>query len=168
MQTIAWTQELAVGVPAMDESHKALLKQLEEALIAPEEDFAQTLSLLITQIESDFREEENVMEAIDYPGIQVHQEQHARILGALHHISSRVMEGDVAVGREAVELLPRWFQVHMTTLDTALAFAVLLNEKESREASADCSAAEFEGVQQWRDASLQEVVMHRPRNSPGT
>lgn len=130
MQTVKWSRELAVGVPAMDESHKALLKQLEQALIAPDDCFAQTLLALIAQIELDFREEENVMENIDYPGIQGHQEQHARVLGALHHIAPRVMNGDLALGREAVELLPRWFQLHMTTMDTALAFAVVLSAQE--------------------------------------
>lgn len=131
MQTVEWSKELAVGVPAMDDSHKALLKQLEETLVAPDERFAAALLHLIAQIESDFREEESVMEAIDYPGVQGHQEQHARVLGALHHIAPRVMEGDLALGREAVELLPRWFQVHMTTMDAALAFAVALNEQEN-------------------------------------
>lgn len=131
MQTVGWSNELAVGVPAMDDSHKALLKQLEEALVAPDERFAQAFLRLIAHIESDFREEESVMEEIDYPGIQGHQEQHARVLGALHHIAPRVIEGDFALGREAVELLPRWFQLHMTTMDTALAFAIALNAQEN-------------------------------------
>jgi len=135
MQTIQWSQELAVGIPEMDESHKALLKQLEQALLAPDDLFAQAFLSLVAQIESDFREEEDVMEDIDYPGIRGHQEQHARVLGTLHHIAPHVMNGDLALGREAVDLLPRWFQVHMTTMDTALAFAIALEAKETMHAS---------------------------------
>lgn len=145
MQTVEWSKELAVGVPAMDDSHKALLIQLEETLVAPDERFAQELLSLIAQIESDFREEESVMEEIDYPGVQGHQEQHARVLSALHHIAPRVMEGDIALGREAVELLPPWFQIHMTTMDTALAFAIALNAQENP-GSPDCGATASAGL----------------------
>lgn len=147
MQTVTWSQELAVGVPEMDQSHKALIKQLEQALIAPDDRFAEALLALITQIESDFREEENIMEEIAYPGIQAHQEQHARVLGALHHIAPHVMGGDLALGREAVELLPRWFQVHMTTMDTALAFAVALNAQEKKD-SGEYGATSVAGLPQ--------------------
>ena len=130
MHTVDWSQEMALGVPAMDEAHEELLNEMTELLTAQDERFAPAFMALIARFECDFREEEMLMEEIDYPGIRAHCEQHSRVLGALHHIAPRVMEGDIALGREAVELLPQWFLFHLSTMDTALAFALDLDRQE--------------------------------------
>lgn len=70
------------------------------------------------------------MEEIDYPELRAHREQHARVLSALHHVAPHVMNGDLALGREAAELLPQWFLFHLASMDTALAFALDLDGAE--------------------------------------
>lgn len=124
MQTFHWKKDMALGVPEMDDAHKAFLCELEELLNLSDERFAQAFVDMVSKVERDFREEEQLMEEIDYPGLQGHREQHARVLGALHHVAPHVMSGDIALGREAAELLPQWFLFHLTTMDTALAFAL--------------------------------------------
>lgn len=124
MQTFHWKKDMALGVPDMDTAHKAFLNELETLLNLPDEHFAQAFVNMVSKVECDFREEEQLMEEIDYPGLQGHREQHARVLGALHHVAPHVMSGDIALGREAAELLPQWFLFHLTTMDTALAFAL--------------------------------------------
>ncbi len=65
------------------------------------------------------------MEEIDFPIIKSHREQHARVLSALHHVHSRVMNGDLVMGHEVVEkLLPQWFVFHISTIHAALAAAM--------------------------------------------
>lgn len=130
MQDLHWKQDMSLGVPAMDEAHKAFLDELAELLIAPDDGFATAFVALVAKIETDFQEEEALMEDIEYSGIRGHREQHARVLAALHHIVPRVMSGDLALGREAVELLPQWFLFHLSTMDTALAFAIDMNAQE--------------------------------------
>lgn len=64
------------------------------------------------------------MERIDFAGLRAHREQHARVLGGLHRADPYVRRGDVALGREAVALLPQWFLLHQSTMDMALALAL--------------------------------------------
>ena len=63
------------------------------------------------------------MEALNYPALRSHREQHARALSALHHAQPQVEGGDIALGREALELLPKWLLLHRSTMDLALAGA---------------------------------------------
>ena len=124
MQNIKWSEDMSLGVPGMDKWHRELLDELTGLLTAPDGGFAPAFMRMIEKIEKDFHEEEDLMEEIDYADLQGHREQHARVLGALHHIAPHVMNGDLALGREAVELLPQWFLYHLSTMDTALAFAL--------------------------------------------
>ncbi|HEY0847120.1 MAG TPA: hemerythrin domain-containing protein [Noviherbaspirillum sp.] len=131
MQSIQWDQNMALGVPEIDTAHRAFLDELGELLNLPDDKFGPAFLEMIGKVECDFREEEQLMEAIDYPGLQGHCEQHARVLGALHHVAPHVMGGDIALGREAAELLPQWFLFHLSTMDTALAFALDLDGNEA-------------------------------------
>lgn len=67
------------------------------------------------------------MERIDFPALNSHREQHARILSGLHHVVPHVMNGEIESGRQAIELLQEWFLFHLTTMDLALAVAVDLD-----------------------------------------
>jgi hemerythrin len=120
MEKIEWTPALALGVDAIDAAHRHLLEQMNGLLTGSDSDVAQGMEALVTAMERDFREEEEMMEQIVYPGIRPHMEQHARVLAALH----RIAPGDVAAARAALVLLPQWFEVHLATLDTALAVAL--------------------------------------------
>jgi len=128
MQTIKWSQDMSLGVGGMDVAHKEFLDDLTELLTVPDDQFAPAFMQMIDTAEKGFRAEEELMEAIDFPGLHEHREQHARVLGALHHVAPHVMGGDIELGREAADLLPQWFLHHLSTMDTALAFALDLHE----------------------------------------
>ena len=123
-QPISWSSEMSLGVVAMDELHQAFFASLKELQAASDFDFPSRFDRLVADIESDFAAEESWMGKIDFVGIQSHLEQHARVLSALHHAQSAVMGGDVAQGREAIELLSQWFVFHISTMDKALARAI--------------------------------------------
>lgn len=127
MQTIEWSRDMELGVPGIDDAHKGFLKELSGVLTAPDERFGAAFLSLVATVERDFHEEEQLMEEMDYPGLPGHREQHARVLSALHHVVPQVMDGNLALGREAAELLPQWFLFHLSTMDTALAFALDLD-----------------------------------------
>lgn len=124
MEVIHWRPEMSLGVPEMDAEHRQFIEGLARMLTISDTEFPSEFTRLVASVERDFRHEERLMEDLDYPGIQAHREQHARVLGALHHVAPRVLEGDIALGREAVELLPQWFLVHLSTMDAALACAM--------------------------------------------
>jgi len=123
MLHINWTSAMELGIPEIDRAHRMFLRELNRVLDTPDSDFPERLDMLVAQIERDFAEEGKLMEEIDFPAMQSHVEQHARVLSGLHHTMSKVMSGDVATGRKAIELLFSWFQVHVPTMDAALAMA---------------------------------------------
>lgn len=132
MKTTQWSGEMSLGVPQMDAAHERFVEDLGLLLTIRDEKFAAEFVALVARVEADFREEEQLMEDLDYPGTRAHREQHARVLGALHHVVPRVLDGDIALGREAVELLPQWFLMHLSTMDAALACTLELAQAENQ------------------------------------
>lgn len=123
MQEIVWSPEMSLGVPSMDQAHQGFLEQLARVARTPDAEFAASYAGLIGCVERDFYAEQQMMDEINFPANNSHVEQHARTLSALHHANSRVMEGDIAAGREVIKLLPQWFAFHLATMDAALAIA---------------------------------------------
>jgi hemerythrin len=124
MEQIVWLPQMSVGIPAMDAAHKDLLEEMVRLAHETDADFGAGLCALTARLERDFQAEEELMESIDFSGLPSHREQHARALSGLHHVASRVMSGDIASGREAIDLLPQWFLIHLSTMDTTLVVAL--------------------------------------------
>jgi methyl-accepting chemotaxis protein len=124
MGQLEWTSDLTLGVPEIDEAHQTLYGELSRLQSLPDEEFAAGLYPFIAALERDFRSEETLMEAIDFPGLQTHREQHAHVLSAMHHLVPKLQRGEFTEAREAIVLLPQWFQMHVMTMDAVLATAV--------------------------------------------
>lgn len=117
-----WRAHNVAGM--MREARCGLSDRMERLARTPDERFADGFTALIAELEASFRDEEAAMEALNYPALRGHREQHARTLSALHHAQPQVEGGDVALGREALDLLPKWLLLHRSTMDLALAGAV--------------------------------------------
>lgn len=127
----AWVSDISSGVPAMDRLHHDLFSTLDALSRSDDESFCANFGGFVGNVERVFREEEAWMDDLDFPAMSTHQEQHARVLGALHHIHAQVMAGDVGLGRHVTdELLPQWLQLHISTMDTPLALAMQLARGE--------------------------------------
>jgi len=120
MDTQALSADMVLGIPLFDEAHEALAEQINVLLNGPDQDFEDNLAALVECLEDDFRVEEQLMDAIDYPATRSHREQHARVLATLHSLTP----GDIGAGRKVAALILPWFQVHLATADTALAIAL--------------------------------------------
>jgi hemerythrin len=107
----------------MNEARRSIATEMERLSHTADDQFADGFTALIADLEASFRDEESVMEALNYPALRSHREQHARALSALHHAQPQVEGGDVGLGREALELLPKWLLMHRSTMDLALASA---------------------------------------------
>jgi len=124
MENFVCPLQSPLTLPALREMHGTLIDELSQVMTAPDHEFGACLFKLIARIECDFREEENVMEEMDFPALQIHREQHARMLSTLHHLVPKVMQGDFSLARIVVELLPQWFLTHFVKMDTALLAAL--------------------------------------------
>ncbi|HEV2609844.1 MAG TPA: hemerythrin domain-containing protein [Noviherbaspirillum sp.] len=130
MPTSLWSPTLSVGMPSMDTSHGELLDKLACLLDVPDADFPAHYAAMVARVESDFREEEDLMEKIDFPGLHHHREQHCALLGKLHRVAGAIMQGDVALGRQTIAILPQWLVTHISTWDAGLAFALQFRHEE--------------------------------------
>ncbi|NEX61230.1 bacteriohemerythrin [Noviherbaspirillum galbum] len=109
----------------METMHRELFSTLEELSLATDAEFGRGYSELVRKVERVFQREEQWMEDCNYAGLATHREQHARVLGGLHHVHGMVMHGDLATGRRVVdELLPQWLAFHTSTMDASLAAAM--------------------------------------------
>lgn len=111
-------------MPAMDLAHKNLLDELSQLRDVCDQEFVRCLPGLVAAVERDFREEENLMEALGIGSFRAHLEQHARMLAALHCTMGGACGGDTAPARAAVSLLHEWLQFHIPVMDRELANAI--------------------------------------------
>lgn len=129
-QTV-WPTEISSEVTAMDMLHHEVIEALHAISACTDQEFSAEFGAFVGKVEHVFCEEDRWMEEIDFPGSKVHREQHARVLGALHHVHSRVMGGEIGLGREVVQhLLPQWFAFHVSTMDATLALALQIASTE--------------------------------------
>lgn len=125
MVQISWSDEMYTGIAPLDDLHRDLFAAMSEARSMTNEEFVDYYSALVSKVEHAFINEEQWMENIDSDLLKIHREQHAGVLGALHHVHRRVLEDDVELGRRVVEdLLPKWYAFHISTMDTVLAIAL--------------------------------------------
>ena len=128
--TTSWMAKNVAGM--MNQARRDLSERTERLATTADDQFADGFTALIADIETSFRDEEAVMEALNYPALRSHREQHARALAALHHAEPQVEGGDIGLGREALALLPKWLLLHRSTMDLALANATRAPALRSR------------------------------------
>jgi hemerythrin len=124
MRTVSWCAQMSLGVPAMDNAHKAFLGELEALANAGREQLAVGINVLIASMERDFREEEALMESIAFPALASHREQHRRALDGLKQAYPYISGGDLDVGQATISQLTQWFLIHLSTMDLGLAIAL--------------------------------------------
>jgi hemerythrin len=134
-----WVARNVAGM--MNQARCTISAQMERLSHAPDDQFSDGFTELIACLESNLLDEEAVMEALSYPALRSHREQHARALSALHHTQPQVEGGNIALGREALELLPQWLLMHRSTLDLALAAAARPSVRRARRHAATGFAA---------------------------
>lgn len=130
ISSTTWMARNVSGI--MHEARRSLAAQIERLALTADDQFADGFNDLIANIETSFRDEEAAMEALNYPALRSHREQHARALAALHHAQPKVEGGDIGLGREALELLPKWLLLHRSTMDLALAAATRSASERTR------------------------------------
>ena len=118
MPLIEWTEELAVGVPSIDEAHHEFVDLLNALPEASDADFSRLFLELVAHSHEHFAEEERMMERTSFPVIAVHKAEHERVLAELKEIQQLLEEGDFVSARAYVkDQLSAWFVLHRNTMD---------------------------------------------------
>jgi hemerythrin len=67
-----------------------------------------------------FKNEEKIMEAYKYADIIDHKKEHARLLEQLYTLQSQLSKGQTPFGKDYMQLLRNWLEVHLLDTDSRL------------------------------------------------
>ena len=124
MANLKWSRALAVGIPLVDEQHKALIRHLNDLSTAiakrqGETEIMATLTFLVDYTHLHFATEEKHMAATAYPGLAEHKLEHEdfrRLLVTFHEDLEE--EGVTKALAESINtLLMNWLTKHICFVD---------------------------------------------------
>jgi hemerythrin-like metal-binding protein len=105
-----------------DASHEALAEVIAGLIAASNAAFPVRFQTLLTLFKMHVAEEGGLMRSSRYPGIAEHEGDHHRILGELVQLNLSIRRGRIALARAYVkDGLAPWFDLHLATMDAALA-----------------------------------------------
>jgi len=113
---------LLVGHAPIDHDHDEFITLLNQLDAADNGDFPALFQQLLAHTEQHFDRENQLMEQSAFPAEAEHKGEHQRVLGELKQFKKRVDKGLITFGRSlARERLPQWLELHVRTMDSALA-----------------------------------------------
>lgn len=123
---LQWTDELALGVPRVDDTHREFVDcyQVLAAAETPDARLA-ALETFLAHCERHFAQEDRWMKIVGFPGC--HEAEHARVLGVLREIRDLLAQGDATWLAQLIREIPEWFLTHAAGMDSAL--VLFLNER---------------------------------------
>lgn len=121
---LVWSEELVLGQPVMDDTHREFVEQLNRVGVAEEAGLLVALDDFIAHTEAHFGQEEKWMESINFPPLGCHRGEHAKVLETAREVRNRVMAGDMRLGRMLAEALAEWFPQHAASMDAVLALSM--------------------------------------------
>ena len=122
MGLIEWSDALALGVDAMDATHREFVDQLNALHAAPDDGFVALLDRFIDHTVDHFEQERGWMAAIEFPPTQCHLREHEGVLEIMRDVRRMVVDGKPALGKVLTRELAPWFANHAATMDATLAF----------------------------------------------
>ena len=113
---------LRLQVEAIDGLHQEFADMVNAMEHAEQAEFSQLFQQLIAHTEHHFAYENRLMDETRYPAREEHRTEHRRVLAELSQLNDRLAQGELGPVRHYVcERLPRWFRLHVITMDHALA-----------------------------------------------
>jgi hemerythrin len=122
MALIEWSDELSVGIPAIDEQHKELVgivNDLHAAMLRREgrQALEETFGKLIDYTGRHFATEEALFDEHEYPDAAAHKEQHAMLSEKVGELREQFESGNVTITIEVMEFLRDWLRTHIAVSD---------------------------------------------------
>lgn len=112
----------SVSYEPIDLDHLEFIGLLDKLDKCSNADFPALFQNLYQHTERHFERENKLMEQFAFPATGEHNGEHRRVLSEFKQFQTRVDKGLITFGRAFVtERLPSWFQLHVATMDSALA-----------------------------------------------
>ena len=120
--SLAWSDALALGHAAIDQTHIEFVELLGQAEQAEDAQLLARLEALLAHTVEHFGQEDRWMAATAFAPMNCHAMQHRVVLQTLEELLRRGREeGELALVREILPELGQWFSQHAQTMDAGLA-----------------------------------------------
>lgn len=121
MTIAVWSSRFATGIPSIDAQHQdlfAAVNDLGESFAAgrAHDQVKDCLRFLMNYTEEHFRDEEQLMRGMDYPGLSSHREEHTQLTENLNQLQARLEMGKT-ITMDVTILLADWLTHHISTVD---------------------------------------------------
>jgi len=115
------TAIIHIGYEPINQDHEEFLSLLDKLKNAENANFQMLFEELHEHTQKHFEREKQLMQQSAFPAETEHNGEHQRVLGEFKQFKTRVDKGLITFGRAFVtERLPSWFQLHVSTMDSAL------------------------------------------------
>src|SRR4051812_39864554 len=104
----------------MDDTHREFVEQLNRVGNAPDEGVLAALDDFIAHTEAHFGQEEQWMDAIEFPPRGCHRGEHEKVLETVREVRQRVAAGEYRLGRTPAGAVAEWFSPHAPAMDSIL------------------------------------------------
>ncbi len=121
-QFVTWKDEYSVGIKAIDDDHKMLLKLINQlqtsSLYYTGEDFDKTaLNELLEYTKFHFSREEKMMEENGYPGFEAHRKQHVNMTDEVVRKVNEYEADSEKTVEDLLDYLKKWLINHIGGTD---------------------------------------------------
>lgn len=116
-----WSEDFLLGFDQIDAVHREFVEVVAALLHSADQDFLAALDKFIEHATSHFGEEDAMMVETGFPPKDCHIDEHAAVLKSALEVRQLAIDGNITVGRGFALELTRWFPIHATHLDSALA-----------------------------------------------
>ena len=121
MAFFEWDSSIALGIPIIDEQHKALfgwINNLNEAIESGDgsEAVGEVIWKLITYVTEHFSEEERLMLSCNYPDLSAHRKEHDQFVSRLREFQVNCIDGR-EMGKSIMFFLVEWLVCHIKGTD---------------------------------------------------
>lgn len=118
---LPWSEELELGLPVMDETHREFVELLAVARASDNARLPAAWQALIDHTQAHFAQEDAWMRATRFASSNCHSMQHRMILQVMREGQEKALQGDITPVRLMTKELQIWFPQHAQTMDAALA-----------------------------------------------
>lgn len=121
MAIFKWDSSIELGIPTIDEQHKALFGWIDTLNIAIKngdgaEAVGEVIWNLITYVTEHFSEEERLMLSCNYPGLAAHRKEHDEFVSRLREIQVSYIDGH-EMGHSVLDFMVDWLVCHIKGTD---------------------------------------------------
>lgn len=133
MALFEWDDSIALGIPEIDQQHKALfewINTLNDAISSGEgyEAVNEIIWKLIRYVTEHFTAEERLMLSINFSGFASHRKEHDQFVEKLREVQVKFIDGH-EMGENILEFMVDWLVCHIKGTDQA--YKGLIKQKKS-------------------------------------